>query len=114
MSSFFTKNNGYRIDAASAPTLMIFAGLFDMLSLIPFVNVFSSIIGHTLLVLFFRMRGVNIFSKRLTAIAVTAIVVEVVPILSILPMFIVGTAIIIHLSRKEDKKNMEKEATASQ
>lgn len=95
------KNN--RIGAGEGALITLFALVFDLFSLIPFVNFIVVIIGQALLTFFFYLHGVSMFTKKKAVTVGTATVIEAIPFLSIIPALTAQTLIVIFMTRAEDK-----------
>ena len=108
------KTEKQRIGMPEAAVLLLFATIFDILSLIPIVNDVIVIVGQGCMALFFFFMGVSVFSgpKRCAAYLIT-IVVEAIPAISIFPTFILETIIIIAITRTEDKSGVNISSMAS-
>jgi hypothetical protein len=78
--------------------LIIVAAFFDLLSLIPGLNVITTVAGQIVMAGLFRIGGVNVFKDKKAVTYALATLVEIFPQTSFLPLFLVETAAIISLS----------------
>jgi len=97
----------YRIDDSAAFSLFMMAGFFDLLSPIPIVNDIIVLVAQPLFFIFFMMLGVPPIGPRTWIWYVAAWVVELIPLLSILPMFVLLVFRFTAISRLEDKIEIE-------
>ncbi len=93
----------YRITAVEFATMLIFGILFDLLGLIPFVNVAIIFFAQCLFALVFWANGVKILEKKKLVTFLAASVIEVIPLLSMLPGITLEVIIISVISRMEDE-----------
>lgn len=101
------KSKKNRIGTSEAATLLFFAALCDLFSIIPVVNDVLVFLGQGLIALFFFIHGVNIFSKKKVVPYVIASITEAIPAISAFPTFLLETIIIIVITRIEDKKGIK-------
>lgn len=97
----------------AAAALVGIAIFFDILSLIPFVNILTVFIGEGLLAIFFRIEGVSVFSAKKALPYLMGFVAEAIPAISMLPALTVETIVIIYLTHAEDKVGVSVENAAS-
>ena len=93
----------YRIGISSIIILMISAIFADLLSLIPLVGDIVGPIYWIVAGIFFWQAGLGIVNWKTLAPELISLVGELIPAIQALPTIIVCTAIIIILSRIEDK-----------
>lgn len=101
------KKKKQRIGAVEIPVLLFFAVIFDILSLIPYVNVGVVIVSQSLIALFFYIHGVNVLSKKRALPYIIAWISEAIPIISMFPAITLETIIIIALTRIEDRTGID-------
>lgn len=97
------KRESYRIDDAGGSQLLLWAGVFDILSFVPGVNsliVFPAQIIFFILFNFFY--GVPTFGQRTWLWYAIAWIIELIPFLSIFPTYTLMVFRIIAISRSED------------
>ena len=83
--------------------MLVFAILFDILSLVPILNIFTLFMGQSLFAAVFWLNGVKILEKKKLLTFVSASIVEVAPIISWLPGITLGVIIVTAISRTEDR-----------
>lgn len=99
----------FRIDNGTAFLMIGIALIYDLISLIPFVNDFSEIFAALHFWLWFQLRGVSIFkSKNILAVQIVTVIIEFIPIVSMLPAVAFATWRTITISKVEDKLNHSK------
>lgn len=101
------KEKKNRIGNSELFMLIPFAVVFDLLSLIPGVNVVVVVIAQFLLALFFRIHKVNVLSKKRLVTFIIATIAEAIPVLSILPALTIETIIMVAITRAEDKTGIQ-------
>ncbi len=92
-----------RISKKQAVALMIVALVFDILSLIPVVNWIVWILNWIIFPLWFKLQGVSYIKGKRLALAGLSSIIEIIPILSILPGYTVSMIFMIRNVRHEDK-----------
>lgn len=102
------KNVRYRVTTVDAAGLLLFAVVFDAISVIPIVNIILVPIAQLSLAILFYSAGINVFEKRRAVIFLLATVSEMIPGISILPAHTVETALIILSVRKEDEAKAQR------
>ena len=96
-----------RIDNIIAGLMIFTALIFDVLSIIPWVNIITDIAAILLFGLWFMLLGVGFMNPRRIATWATAGIIEAIPILSILPGITVGVAATIFMVKLEDKTGLK-------
>ena len=99
----------YRIGDAVGAVLFIFAGMFDLISLVPLLNILSDILGECFFAIAFTLLRVPPFGKKTWLWYVATWIVELIPIASWMPMFIIMVFRFIAISRLEDRLKNELE-----
>jgi hypothetical protein len=97
----------HRIGNGEIVMLLVFALIFDLISLIPFVNIAVVIVAQSLMALFFSMHGVNVLSKRRAIPYILGWIIEIIPAISAIPAITIETIIMIVLTRIEDKTGID-------
>ena len=92
----------YRIDTSEFAILMLFAGFFDLLSIFPVVNDLIAPIANFILSGIFFLNGVSVFERKYFLTFLLTSIVEYIPFLSILPMFMAQVYYITVFSRAAD------------
>src|SRR3989344_1157594 len=86
----------YRIPDEQAVPVVILSTIFDLISLAPLANVISAFVGQPIMFIIFTfMLGVPLFGKKTWLWNAATWVIEVIPFLSILPMFTIMTLRVI-------------------
>lgn len=94
----------YRIDDTAGSQLLLWAGMFDVLSCIPLVNTVVVFFAQFCFFVFFNFfYGVPTFGKRTWIWYLVAWVVELIPFLSIFPTYSLMVFRMIAISRIEDR-----------
>lgn len=96
-----------RIGTAESVTLIFFALICDVISLIPVANDVIAIVAPIIFGIAFYLMGVGILSPKKALTAAIGLVVEVVPVISMLPAYTLGVVLIIHLTHAEDKTGIK-------
>lgn len=113
----------YRISGPEEVVLYLFAILFDLLTFIVNIaglalmvvgggfvavglNIAIGIIGGALMAFFFWLHGVSVFSQKIALRYWGRLVVKIIPIISLLPAFVLSTWTVIDWSHKEDKHKL--------
>jgi hypothetical protein len=92
-----------RIGNSEIILLVVFALIFDIISLIPFLNFVTVIVAQGLMAFFFSIHGVNVLSKKRAIPYVLGWIIEFIPAISVIPAITLETIIIIVMVRFEDK-----------
>lgn len=87
-----------KIGKGYAIGLMVVAGFFDLLSLIPGVSVVIGVIGQIVIAGLFWVKGVNVFKDKALITYVLSGLIEILPQSGFLPFFLIETGAIIALS----------------
>ncbi len=99
--------SGFEISA-----LLGVAALFDVISAVPVVNVVSGIIAWTLFGFIFYMKGVSLTKHpQLLGKSIAALIVGLIPVLSVLPEFTLVMFLNMRSINKKDMKEMKTEET---
>ncbi len=96
-----------RIDWITGFLMITTAVFFDLLSLIPIVNIFVDVIAALTFGLWFILKNVPLINPRRLATALIALIIEAVPAISALPAITIGVIIIILTVIVEDKTGIE-------
>lgn len=90
--------------------LFAFACVFEVISLVPGLNVLSAIIQWSVVVLVFHFKGVSFFKNRkVVTNSGVALVFGLIPVLSMLPEFIIALALNIKEANKIADRDFKKE-----
>jgi hypothetical protein len=92
-----------RIGNAMAAVLILIAGIADLLSLIPFVGDFVGPIYWVCVSIYLWKIGMGFVNPRRIITEVASTLVELIPVLQWFPSILLGTGIVIALTRFEDK-----------
>ncbi len=93
----------YRIGILAIIVLVVLAGIFDLLTLIPFVGDFLGWFFWVLASIYFWKIGMGLINgKRLATMAIS-IIIELIPAVQWLPGILAGIIAIIVMTRIEDK-----------
>ncbi len=84
-----------------AIALILVAALFDGLSFVPILSEATAAVGQVVLGCLFFLAGTNVFKNKPAVLYTLATILELVPVSSPLPMFLIETAAIIALSRRK-------------
>ncbi len=96
----------YRISIVSAILLVLFAGFFDILSLIPFVGDFVGPLFWVVASLYFWKIGLGIVNGRRLAVGLISMIAELIPVVQEFPSLMVGISAVIIMTRIEDKTGL--------
>lgn len=88
------------IHTRRAILLLAIAVVFDLLSFVPGVGKVTALFGQAILAGLFYFSGVNVLRDRPAALYAIATLAEIVPYVSLLPVFVTQTVVIIALSRR--------------
>jgi hypothetical protein len=89
------------INTPWAVVLILVAIFFDVLSFVPFIAEASAVMGQFTLACLFYFAGINIFKDRPAILYAVATLIELIPYVGLLPMFVVETLLIIAISRRK-------------
>ncbi len=94
----------HKIGIFSAMIMICTALVFDLLSIIPFINIIVDIIAWTIFLLWFYLSGVS-FSKHphILGVAAGSFIIGAIPFLSILPEITAGVVTNIAITRMQEK-----------
>lgn len=93
----------YRIGTLAIVLLVALAGIFDLLSLIPFVGDFVGPIFWIIASIYFWEAGLGFVNGRRLAVSAISMVAELIPVVQGLPAILAGIIAIIVMTRVEDK-----------
>lgn len=93
-----------RIDNITAAAMITIAIIFDLFSLIPIVNIITTIAAWFIFITWFYMKGVGFINPKRFATAATSIIVELIPFLSMLPGLTLAIIVTIFMLRNEDRQ----------
>ncbi|MDO8430591.1 MAG: hypothetical protein Q7S72_01205 [Candidatus Taylorbacteria bacterium] len=96
----------YRIGIGMSVVLILIAGFFDLLSLIPFVGTVMGTVFWVIAGVYLWTKGVSFFSGRKLAITAISYVAELIPVIQELPMLVAGIIGVLLVLRIEDKTGM--------
>lgn len=102
-----------RIDNVTAGLMVALAVAFDLLSLIPFVNIVVDVAALVSYGIWFAIKGVGFINPRRFATMVVTVVVEAIPALSVLPGFTVAIIATILMIKSEDRLGVNVTTLAS-
>lgn len=87
------------------------AGLFDIISIVPFLNIVSEILAAIVFGIWFITNGVPPkISYKVGATAVGSAIIGFIPVLSILPEMTCFIVITLYMYRQEEKREFEEKA----
>ena len=89
------------INTPWAVVLVLVAIFFDVLSFVPVIAEASAVMGQFILACLFYFAGINIFKDRPAILYAVATLIELIPYVGLLPMFVVETLLIIAISRRK-------------
>jgi hypothetical protein len=96
----------YRISMAMSIFLIVIAGCFELIGLIPVLGSFSATIFWFCIGLYFWSKGMGLFSpKKLVTVAISY-VIEIIPLIQWLPALIIGIIVFLIIIRIEDKTGL--------
>jgi len=102
MGLFSKDQTHYRINDSASQSILIWAGIFDLFSLVPILNIFVGFIGWPVLLSLLGHHKVNDLSSRLYFSFFVAVLAEAFPIMSTFPTYWFFSRRAIAHSRKED------------
>ena len=79
--------------------LIIFAIIFDAFSFVPAIAEITAVVGQIFMAILFYFAGVNILKAKPLVLYTISTIVELIPAIGTLPMFLVETIAIIAISR---------------
>lgn len=77
--------------------MLLIAAVFDLISLIPFVNVVSSVIAWMIFTVWFYFLGAGLLNPKKFATVSISFLAELIPLVSMLPMTFLGVGLLIFL-----------------
>jgi len=80
--------------------LIIFAIIFDAFSFVPAIAEITAVVGQIFMAILFYFAGVNILKAKPLALYTISTIIELIPAIGTLPMFLVETMAIIAISRR--------------
>jgi len=92
-----------RIGNLTFGLMVALAIILDIISIIPGANIIVDIVAALVFGLWFMLRGVGFVNPRRFSVGIIAIIIELVPFLSILPGITAGVVITILSVRTEDR-----------
>lgn len=96
-----------RIDNITAGLMITVAVVFDLISLIPVVNIISAVAATLIFGLWFLLLGIGFANPKRIATWATGLLVEAIPFLSILPGLTIAVAVTIFMIKLEDKTGLK-------
>jgi hypothetical protein len=96
------KRKPQRIGIVSIIFLIITAIIFDLISLIPFVNIVSGLIAYAVFGIWFYILGVGFMNPKRFATAAVSAVIGFIPFLSMLPELTIAVIVVILMVKSED------------
>ncbi len=96
-----------RITTTTAMLMVGLAIFFDILSIIPVVNWFTAIAAWLCFFIWFAVLEVRFMTIKRALPAIISFIVELVPILSIIPGLTLGIIVIIIMIKLEDKTGIK-------
>ena len=97
-----------KIDIITASVMVVIALAFDLLSLIPIVSILTGFTAWLIFLVWFYLLGFDPFEKRRLGVAMSSFVLEIFPIISILPLITAGLITNIIMINKEVSKRVVK------
>ncbi len=92
-----------RIDNITAGFMIAVAIIFDLLSLIPFVNIVVDVAAVLLYGIWFAIKGVGFINPRRFATMMVTVIIEAIPAISFLPGFTIAIIVTILMIKSEDR-----------
>lgn len=92
-----------RINSLNAGLLIFVAIIFDLLSIIPFLNVITSFVAWLIFLVWFYILGVGFINPKRFATIAISFIIGVIPILSILPELTIAIIATIIMVKSEDR-----------
>jgi len=96
-----------RVSAVSATLMICTAIIFDLVSLIPLINIITGALALLTFGMWFIIKDVSLVSPSRLTTGLLAGIIEVYPVLSMLPATTIGVIIVIISSRFEDKTGVK-------
>ncbi len=96
----------YRISMGMSVFLIIIAGVFELIGLVPILGSFSATIFWFCVGVYFWSKGMGIFSPKKLVTIVISYVIEIIPIVQWLPALIIGIIVYLIIVRMEDKTGL--------
>ncbi len=84
-----------KINGLSAIGLTVVALVFDILSLVPLLNIITGLVGWFIFSLWFFLLGFGLLEGRRLVTIMSSMIIEVVPLLSWLPTMTIGVIALI-------------------
>jgi len=92
-----------RINSVAIIFMVAIAIIFDLISLIPFVNIVSELIAYAIFGLWFYLLGVGFMNPKRFAVAAVSAIIGFIPFLSMLPELTVAVIVVILMVKSEDR-----------
>jgi hypothetical protein len=92
-----------RINSLNAGLLILAAIIFDLLSIIPLINVITAFVAWLIFGVWFYLLGVGFMNPKRFATIAVSLIIGVIPVLSVLPELTVAIIAIIIMVKSEDK-----------
>lgn len=102
VNNMTASNDNVRIDTTTAVFMVIVAVFFDLISIIPGLNIVSLIFGNGILGFWLFTKGVGLMSGKKIATWGIETLVEAIPALSAFPSITIGVIVIVAITRTED------------
>ena len=92
-----------RINNITAGFMIAVAIVFDLISIIPFINILVDIVAWLVFGFWFALLGVGFINPRRFAVMATSFIVGAIPVVSTLPELTVAIIVTILMVKSEDK-----------
>lgn len=91
-----------KIDNTTASLMIGTALFFDVLSVIPIVNFFSSFFAFMTFSVWFMIKGVGLINPKKLATPVISVIIELIPAVSAIPSITLTILVTISIIKKEE------------
>ncbi len=101
------KGTNYRLKNTAVVGLLFFATVADIVTLIPIAGDIVAPVFWVLVSIYLYFKGHGILNARRLATSLISMATELIPVIQEFPLLIVGIAVVIVLSRLEDKTGIK-------
>ena len=101
------KEKKQRITFGTGLLMLITAGIFDLLDLIPFLNIVITVAATSTFLFWFVMKGVSIVNPKRIVTTAVASIAQVFPVVSWIPAWIAYVIIVWVMTTFEDKTGIK-------
>ena len=92
-----------RINSVTTIFMVTTAIIFDLISLIPIVNIVSELVAYVVFGVWFYLLGVGFMNPKRFATAAVSAVIGFIPFVSMLPELTIAVVVVIFMVKSEDK-----------